>query len=275
MDVTRERIANALGGLLTPLARILLRCGVGYLEFAELAKKAYVEAASQDYGRRSRPANIGRIALITGLPRKEVGRLKKPLKTTRIVDKRSLTLPAAVLNAWHSNRRYSDRFGTPKVLPFKGTRNSFSSLVKSVARDMDPAAVRAELERGGAIRQIGGHGFVATKRHYIPDAANNRILVGIELGLRRLAETIDLNSDEGYAIGTRFQRFVEGPKVVDAVLPELRRELHTLLTNFSLRVDDVMATYAQPPTKKQLEKKAPKQYSVGVGLYYFDDSRRA
>ena len=75
-DVTQGRIRTVLFGLLLPIARILLRCGVGYTEFADLAKRAFVEAASADYGVRNRPTNIARVAVMTGLSRKEVSRIR-------------------------------------------------------------------------------------------------------------------------------------------------------------------------------------------------------
>ena len=98
-DITQERIRKVLAGVLAPLARTLLRCGVSYTEFAELAKRAFIDAASKDYGVRNRPTNIARVAVMTGLSRKEVSRIRGERKTSRKKSAMSVTLPAAVLNA--------------------------------------------------------------------------------------------------------------------------------------------------------------------------------
>jgi hypothetical protein len=62
-----------------PLARMLIFLGIGYKEFSEVLKKAFVEAATRDYGLRGRPTNTSRVAVFTGLTRKEVKRLKDSL----------------------------------------------------------------------------------------------------------------------------------------------------------------------------------------------------
>ena len=52
------------------------------------------------------------------------------------------------------------------------------------------------------------------------DSADEKIIVGLELGLRRLAETIAYNSDREKRGAIRFQRFVEGPQIRTDDLPE-------------------------------------------------------
>lgn len=270
-DITRERIRGALASVLYPLARILLRCGVGYPEFAELAKHAYVEAASGETETLARSENIARAALVTGLSRKEVVRLKKSdSKEQTIHDNDEMTVPAAVLNAWHSNRKYCDRSGVPKILNFSGRGYSFCSLVRTRCRDSSAAVIRRELIRAGAIRVVGKSGLMAIKRHYVPDGADNKILVGLDFGLGRLAETIDFNSEKGYTYGARFQRFVQAPPVRLIDVPEVRKQVQLMLTEFSLRVDDLMASF-QAQSKKRSNRTVKRFANMGVGLYYFDD----
>src|SRR5512134_387979 len=66
--------------LLRPVVRLLLRCGVTWKEFAELCKVVYVEVAAADFGRRGRPTNASRIAILTGLGRREVKRVREVLE---------------------------------------------------------------------------------------------------------------------------------------------------------------------------------------------------
>lgn len=271
-DITRERIRGALASVLYPLARILLRCGVGYPEFAELAKHAYVEAASGEGGTLARSANVTRTALVTGLSRKEVMRIKNcdsKEQNRRIND--HMTTPAAVLNAWHSDRRYCDRSGVPKVLDYSGSDHSFCSLVKNLSRDGSASVIRSELIRAGAVRTVGKNGLMAIKRHYVPDGADNKILVGLDFGLGRLAETIDFNSEKGYMYGARFQRFVQAPPIRFIDAPEIRKQVQFMLTDFSLKVDDLMASFQARSEKRGNKKNGKRFVNMGVGLYYFDD----
>ncbi len=269
-DITQERIRKVLAGVLAPLARILLRCGVSYTEFAELSKGAFIDAASKDYGVRNRPTNIARVAVMTGLSRKEVSRLRREIETRRTKVHANVTLPAAILNVWHTNPRYSDRTGTPKVLPFAGSGWSFSTLVRGVSRDIPPGAMRRELVRAGTVRVVDRTHVVPTKRHFVPDSADEKIIVGLELGLRRLTETIAYNSDREKRGAIRFQRFVEGPPVRIDELPQLRNELHELLSGLSLSIDDFLSSFAKK--RRAQPKKTIKRVRAGIGLYYFDES---
>jgi hypothetical protein len=269
-DVTQDRIRKALAGVLLPLARTLLRCGVSYTEFSDLSKRAFVEAASADYGVRNRPTNIARVAVMTGLSRKEVSRIRRNRKKPLAKDKLSLTVPAAVLHAWHRNRRYSTRSGEPKVLPFAGSGASFSGLVRALAKDIPPGAMRRELVRAGAIRVIDRNHVVPVKRHFIPDTADERVLVGLELGLRRLAETIAFNSNIKNEGPKRFQRFVEGPPVKASQLRQAREMVQSLLAGFSVQLDDYLS--ALSTGNRQAAGAKPKGHRLGVGLYYYDES---
>ena len=266
-DVTQERIRKVLAGVLAPLARTLLRCGVSYTEFADLAKIAFVDAASSDYGVRNRPTNVARVAVMTGLSRKEVSRLRNASRRTRRSNQSQLTLPAAVLKAWFTDARYLERNGLPKVLPFGGAPNSFSALVRSISRDIPPGAMRQELLRAGAVRRVDRSRLVPAKRYFVPDSADERVLVGLELGLRRLAETIAFNSGKNGKGMPRFQRFVEGPLIPERELPRIRHELQETLSKISLQVDDHLSKATGE--KKQLRNRGVR---AGVGIYYYDES---
>ena len=56
---------------LKPAIHVLLRCGVTWKEFSELARSTYVEVATQRFGKRGRPTNVSRTAVLTGLARAE------------------------------------------------------------------------------------------------------------------------------------------------------------------------------------------------------------
>ncbi|MCL4776173.1 MAG: hypothetical protein KJ054_01585 [Gammaproteobacteria bacterium] len=272
-DLTQERIRKVLMGVLLPLARTLLRCGVGYTEFAELSKRAFVEAASADYGVRNRPTNIARVAVMTGLSRKEVSRVRRECKKRRSTASASVTIPAAVLNEWHTNPRYFERkSGEPRVLAYSGRGYTFSSLVARVTRDIPAGAMCRELVRAGAIQMIGGKKVVPLKRHFIPDTAGEKIIVGLELGLRRLAETVAVNSNPGRPGERRFQRFVESSPIELKYFEQLRPLVHEKLLSVSEEIDDLLSLQT-----KALRRKDPSLVStdalgrIGVGIYYHEE----
>lgn len=64
-DKTQKQILKAFFLVLRPIAKILLRYGIGYREFAEVVKSALVDVATDEYGIRGRPTNISRVAVMT------------------------------------------------------------------------------------------------------------------------------------------------------------------------------------------------------------------
>ena len=66
--------------MLRPALKMLLKHGVMHSEVIELTKEIYVDIARDDYGLRGRPTNISRVALLTGLGRKEATRVKNKLE---------------------------------------------------------------------------------------------------------------------------------------------------------------------------------------------------
>src|ERR1700732_1091777 len=67
---------------LKPLVHVLIRCGVTWREFAEAAKTAYVEVSTREFGKRGRPTNVSRTAVLTGLSRREVRKQRERLDAT-------------------------------------------------------------------------------------------------------------------------------------------------------------------------------------------------
>jgi len=65
----RQILSVALQKMLLPLVRILLRSGIPYGLFADIAKQAYVKIASEEFNISGRKQTVSRMAVITGLKR--------------------------------------------------------------------------------------------------------------------------------------------------------------------------------------------------------------
>ena len=85
-----------------PVVRFLLKHGVTWNEFGELSKEAYVKVAREDYGIDGRPTNNSRVAMLTGLSRREVARVRDQLLqgTERAAEPRG----NQILSTWLVNR---------------------------------------------------------------------------------------------------------------------------------------------------------------------------
>lgn len=75
-DVKRE-LLSAFRSLMTPLVRILLRNGISFREFAEVLKDVFVAVCARDLVVPGRRLTLSRIAIVTGLTRKEVSTIDR------------------------------------------------------------------------------------------------------------------------------------------------------------------------------------------------------
>ena len=150
----KEKVLHAMYLCLKPLAEMMLTTGIGQKEAIEALKLAAVDVARRKYGIRNRQTNTSRIAVMTGLTRKEVSRLQVELdKGERGTNARSAP-SLRLLESWKSEPEFLDKHGRPADLPFKGEEGSFTSLVKRFGADVPAGAMRTELLRMGCILKL-------------------------------------------------------------------------------------------------------------------------
>jgi hypothetical protein len=75
-ETVRHGLLSAYRVLMKPLVRILVRHGVSYNEFHEILKNVFVEVAERDFGIPGRKPFQSRVAILTGMTRKEVAKQK-------------------------------------------------------------------------------------------------------------------------------------------------------------------------------------------------------
>jgi hypothetical protein len=249
---------------LRPIAAMLLRFGVGYRDFAEASKTAFVQIASEDFGDRGRPTNISRIALMTGLSRKEVSAVKQSQLDGEAARVSLTHMPAEVLRRWFTSSRYCDNSGVPRQLPWDDVPDSFTDLVKSCGANLSPVAMRAELLRVGAVRQDESGVLTVLRRYFISDSAQDRLAEGLQFGIRPLALTLAQNVASVGLEGLRFQRVVDTYSVPPDRRSEIEREVTARLRQFSEELDDFLSEAGDASGSGD-------NAAVGVGMFYFED----
>jgi Family of unknown function (DUF6502) len=147
------RGAPALQALLTELAFALLPRGMTPRKFSELARFAFVQAATERSRLRNGRVNYSRVAAQTGLSRADVKRL---LKSEDVDFRRIAHAPMErVVNGWRTDALYAYRRGRPRSLRISGSGGSFESLVRKYGRDVPHRAVLEELRRIHAVADDG------------------------------------------------------------------------------------------------------------------------
>ncbi|HEX7029229.1 MAG TPA: DUF6502 family protein [Gammaproteobacteria bacterium] len=151
-DAGRRTLLLFAETVLRPIVRILLRYGLSYPEFNQVARKLFVDIAMKEPEFRAPRRNRqykSRVACITGLSRKEVLRLVDAKRPSEDRALRSSNRAARVLEGWITDSRYLASNGEPLTLPFRAPagRRSFSELVHAYSGDIPPRAVLEELIR--------------------------------------------------------------------------------------------------------------------------------
>jgi hypothetical protein len=146
---------QALAAVLQPLARLMIDHGVQHAQVAELLKQLLVQESVARYGVDDRGVSDTRVALLTGVHRKDVRRLRAAPES-RKKPKAALTVPSAVVARWISDPRFLNLDQTPRTLarsPKVGTAGEpdFPALVAEISRDVSARAVLDELLRLGAV----------------------------------------------------------------------------------------------------------------------------
>jgi len=193
-DTDIKPLHQALFRILRPLARLLLRNGIPFGEFAELVKRAYVEAALEDFSGGRKPTD-SRAAVMTGLTRKEVKRQREILAGENPVRETTTHANRAsrVVSGWVHDEAFQTGHGTPALLPFEGPL-SFSELVKHYSGDVPPRAVLDELVRVGVVSTDSDSGMIELKqRAYVPAGDSEEMLQIFGEDVSDLIATIDHN----------------------------------------------------------------------------------
>jgi hypothetical protein len=136
--------------LLLEIAGPLLRAGFTPKRFGQLATLAFVRAASEGAVLLNGRVNQSRVAVSTGLSRREVRELLSNVpRATRRMQPRS----TRVMLGWMSDQEFLTKLRKPKVLPLHGSNSSFALLVKKHGGDVPTVAVLTELRRLGAVSE--------------------------------------------------------------------------------------------------------------------------
>lgn len=248
---------------------MLLRSGIGFPQFAEISKQAFLLEAQSEKDGRGRSANLSRIAIKTGLSRKEVARLSKQLsdsgkenRSDRLVDFQSLHAER-VLQLWHSGSRFVDHRGAPRELSFLDGEISFSGLVKAAGGDLPAGAVRAELLAAGAILETEEGLLRPIKRHFVPSDVGEELLVGFTHMIYPVLEGVARNTDERCNVPF-IQRLVYSDRLSPEAAPLFRRVAREQVTAFVESVDDWLSANELPDS----DLRQPSRY--GIGVFYFE-----
>jgi hypothetical protein len=251
-----------------PIAKMLSGAGISYAQFEEVSKRAFVAQALGEPDTRGRTTNVSRIAVRTGLSRKEVSRVKQLLEASDRSDDAIIQIgrPARALQLWHSEPAFLDENGTPIDLPFDDGNPTFSGLVRLVGGDVPAGAVRAELVAAGGMVELPNGKFRVQKRFFVPSALDEDLIVGFSFIVAPLLETLSHNlEDPSTAV---IQRVAYSDHLPKEAVDQFRDVSHMQAEGLMNTIDKWISEREDlSGTAEDLSKR------VGVGVFYYESGK--
>ncbi len=277
-DLRRE-LKRAYRRLLNPLVRILIRNGITATETCELVRLTFVDAAASDeFQLPGQSQSDTRAAVLTGLSRKEINRLRH--EKSVVTEGTNLSRVGRVVAGWNQDPDFTGPYGLPLAVPYKDDPEvdapSFCELVRRHSGDMAPREMLDELLRTG-LAEIDDDGLIRnTGRTYIPSKLDPAAIERLGKVLARIADTLDLNNQIDDPRLGRLERAV----VTDIGLTEEQYEDFTLYLR--TKCQQLLETLDNWVGMQEGEvgSSSPDQTGVptkrlitGVGVYHFLDER--
>ncbi|MCM2311395.1 MAG: DUF6502 family protein [Steroidobacteraceae bacterium] len=256
-------IVSACRHFLRPVARWLLRSGVTWKEFAELSREVFVDTAIEEFGLRGRQTNVSRVALLTGLARREVRRIRSATRVSTSTDAEdSLNHASRVLSGWHLDADFLATDGRPRVLPAA----SFAVLLKRYAGDIPTTALVKELVKSGSVEKLPDGAYRALRRYYMPRQMDGHAVERAGSVLADIATTIEHNLSRGERDPARFEGRAQNRHIDPRHLPAFRAFVEREAQGMLERVDDWLATHESESVA------GAATLRLGLGVYAIHDT---
>lgn len=271
--MNQKILQDSIAKVLRPLVRILIRHGVSHGDFNEVAKRIFVEIAEKDFRLEGRKQTNARIAMLTGVQRKEVSRLLAlpPIELDELDVQYNRGV--RVTGGWRRDPDFLDDAGQPGALPFDG-ENGFTELVRRYSGDLPARAVLDELVRVGNVRQDGkGMISLLSDAMHVPleDKESQFNIMG-NAG-SDLFSTIDYNF-ECAPDDTRLQLTVAYDNLPANAVRRFQHISHEDCLQLLKKFDVWLAEHDRDTNAEPAETDdsiADDRFRAGIGIYYFEE----
>jgi hypothetical protein len=158
-----SRLRAATESALDELAKLLVSAGVGFGEFAEAARGAFVRAVAAELDQAGERVTHSAIAAATGLTRQQVSDYSRATAVRETADKQ-LTRARRLVVAWRADPQLR---GKPLWLRSEARHphaQSFAEFVRRKGGDVPPRAMQRELVRA-RLAEVTRDGRIALRAH--------------------------------------------------------------------------------------------------------------
>jgi hypothetical protein len=242
MPNLQTRLIWAASETLRPIVRRLLEMGVPFGALEISLRDLFVRVAESELAAPAKRQTDSRIALVTGINRKEIKRIRSAKPQRKPPQSFSINQATSLISRWRSDPETTDGRGRPLPLPYRSARGaSFMKLARKLTGDLAPGVLLKELVRSGTVEVRERNVVLLRDDTYVPKVAQSGIQILGE-DAPELIETILRNI---FAEGKErlLQRKVYydnlGSEATERIRTEIRREGERFLR----RIDRLLSRY--------------------------------
>lgn len=258
-----------VGAIMRPIVRLCMRLGVSANQANDMMRWLFIDEfyASRDLWHRKQPF-ASRAALLSGLSRKEVSRLRDMDSLEDAVVTERQNRAARVLAGWRNDKRFLDGDGNPRPLPLKSANSmaSFHALVAAYSGDVPPRTVLDELRRAKCVKVEDGDQVVLIDSVYGPGVETDEYLSTVSLVVNALGGSADYNVANAHSAPGRMMRVWFQHNVPVEQQVEAQTMIQEESIKFGRRIDAELAKMAH---RERLENR--EYVKLGMGAFYFQE----
>jgi len=265
-----ERLIWATANMLRPLVKRLLMNGVPFGQLESRLRELFVEVADTELALPDRRQTDSRVALLTGINRKEVRRMRSAEPGSPGPHSFGMNQATALISRWLTDPQTVDRTGRPRPLPYQAARGpSFMKLARKVTVDLAPGVLLDELLRSGAVTRRQEL-LVLTSDAYVPKRQASEQLQILGEDPPELIETILRNI---FAEGPELllQRKVYYDNLGADAAKKIRAAMRREGERFLRRVNRLLGEHDRDRNPKAA---GGERYYAGMGVYFFETPGR-
>jgi hypothetical protein len=265
-------LVRAAVEVLRPIVAQMIAKGVVFGHLESRLRELFVRVAESSFEIPGRPQTDSRIAVLTGINRKEVRRIRTTHPRNVRPTSFQRNLAADLVSRWTADRTATDRSGHPVPIPFRAKQGpSFVRLVRETTSDLRPRAILDELLRTGTVEMVDARTIRLRTDAYVPTRGESEKLAMLAEDPAELIQTM-IHNIFSQEKNLWLQQKVSYDNISEDVTARVRAELRRKAERLLRETDRLLARY-----DRDRNPRAPggaRRYA-GLGVYYFESADKA
>jgi hypothetical protein len=263
---SRRDFLQALRRILRPIVRLMIRSGIRYDEFVDVARGAYVESAIRDVDKDAPRPTRDQVAWTTGIQRDLVDHYIESNESHSTQDTTSKHVETDLLHKWYTDPRYLGPTGAPIELAFDTPGGpSLKDLLAQIDARVDADSILEKLLRARSVTRLDNGLLRALSRFFIwpeEDAVRHD---SMGCTVAHMIETHEHNLCFGDPENRRLERTVSTDRgISEQLLPSFHAFARERAEQFLIDLDDWFGQHSSSSGHQTAQR-----VEIGVNVFFY------